>query len=1251
MPGRHVFTLACGRSARALGTISLAGALLVAPGSPAGAAPTARTGGSQRATPVFAAVEPSTAASQRAVETGTRVEVVEARDEYSQTFANPDGTFTLDESVAPQRARDADGVWSDPDPTLETAADGSVRPRATVTDLRFAGAGDGAGLVRLSRGGQTVTVDWPGRLPAPQLSDDDSVVYPEVKPGVDLRLTATLEGYRQVLVVKSPKALEDGALSQVRFPMHGTGLRILPGVGGGVRAVDSDGNETFSGPAGLMWDSSGDATSTQGLKAKTGAVGSDEGSEQGVPVDPADGPDSGDRSVELPVRVADGAVSVAPDPALLQNAKFPVYIDPPVGLSSAKRTVVTSNGHHYWQFDNAYDKKNKVDRGQGVGRCSQQVRNNVGIMCASPAFTSRMFFSFNRSKLAGKIVQDATFRLTETWSFSCEASAVRLYRTSGGISAATRWPGPKGVDVVGDRTVSHGRGSKCSPSQPQANVEFNDNPAESNENLTSTVQKLAKGTWSTLTLMLRAADEDDPNGWKRFKNNATLQVIYFPSPGVPTGVGVQANNDPKSVTCRDSANAVTVADPTPAVRATVQTAVQPTGSESKGSLRADFQVEVYNPATKGWTISWSDTVPGSGYSTDGRQESAVTKSLTDLSSYRLRATTISHGSYQGKNQDPRSPATKWCYFNVNSKAPKAPRIVSAPQSPYTECTANACAAGGGPGVRAGFTLQPDPADKDVTGYRWTLTGGKPREVSGATVNLTDVVPPMAGTLLLTVEAKDLPDRYGPPKFFYFKVDTPSGPVGRWQFADPAPATTLAADTAVDGVRHPLTLTGGGAFDTQGRRGDTVGDRALALDGKAAYAATADPVVNTATSFTVSGWALLTDMKRAQSIASQTDGAGTGFNLAYQPATGWEFDWHRAPAGQAAKVVRSVASTTATTTKVWTHVAGSYDAVAKTVQLYVNGRPQGKPVAVPADLTPVLTAGGLQVGRGGTTATWGDYTAGLIDEVQVWNRALAAEEVTTDAQLIGTDGAQATALSGAWLADQGTGTTIPDTSPFGRPVISLAGGASLAEEGAAQLDGTTGYGGAAGPVVDESNSFTVTAEVKIDKTVLTQKPTGYIAQVAGQQAAGESSWGLWYQLDSVDDAGAPQGRWFFGRTAVDGSSKVIGSAAAHSVDSVDLSADPVLQLTGVYDASEDTLRLYVGEDEEVADDLPLSFPYAQQGSGELSIGRGRTAGTWGRYLPGQVSELRIWAGAMNRRQIATQVLNLCTTNCETEAESE
>lgn len=68
---------------------------------------------------------PQTPAEQAAA-SGQPVEVAADRTEYSQTFANPDGTYTLKQATAPQRARDASGGWHDIDTTLVQRADGTI---------------------------------------------------------------------------------------------------------------------------------------------------------------------------------------------------------------------------------------------------------------------------------------------------------------------------------------------------------------------------------------------------------------------------------------------------------------------------------------------------------------------------------------------------------------------------------------------------------------------------------------------------------------------------------------------------------------------------------------------------------------------------------------------------------------------------------------------------------------------------------------------------------------------------------------------------------------------------------------------------------------------------------------------------------------------------------------------------------------------------------------------------------------------
>ncbi|GAA2923489.1 hypothetical protein [Streptomyces enissocaesilis] len=259
-------------------------------------------------------------ASERAVQSGEAVAVTAATTEYTTTVANPDGTFTLTQSTQPQRARTEDGTWAGIDTTLVTRADGTVGPKNAVVDLSFSGGGNGSQMVRLGVGEKVLGLGWPGTLPKPALAGATATYANVPVDDVDLQLTATAEGYREVLVVKTAQAAASPELQQVRLSTVGEGLSVVPGEGGGVRAVDADGNAVLRGPAGQMWDSAGDDDTQGGPEPQLlrAAQEPQPQSQQESGRDPAT-PGQGDASAELPVEVRDGSISVVPDQDLLRG--------------------------------------------------------------------------------------------------------------------------------------------------------------------------------------------------------------------------------------------------------------------------------------------------------------------------------------------------------------------------------------------------------------------------------------------------------------------------------------------------------------------------------------------------------------------------------------------------------------------------------------------------------------------------------------------------------------------------------------------------------------------------------------------------------------------------------------------------------------------------------------------------------------------------------------------------------------------
>jgi hypothetical protein len=80
-------------------------------------------------------------------------------------------------------------------------------------------------------------------------------------------------------------------------------------------------------------------------------------------------------------------------------------------------------------------------------------------------------------------------------------------------------------------------------------------------------------------------------------------------------------------------------------------------------------------------------------------------------------------------------------------------------------------------------------------------------------------------------------------------------------------------------------------------------------------------------------------------------------------------------------------TTALAANVWAHLAATYDSA--TLRLYVNGV-QASSVARTGNIATSINP--LQIG---SDSFFGQYFAGTIDEVRVYNRALTAGEIQTD----------------------------------------------------------------------------------------------------------------------------------------------------------------------------------------------------------------------------------------------------------------
>ncbi|WP_129306469.1 LamG domain-containing protein [Streptomyces sp. L2] len=1158
-------------------------------------------------------------------QSGHQVEVMSQRTDRTTVFANPDGySFTLQESAVPVRVGTAGGGWQAPDATLVRRSDGSVAPKAAAVGMTFSGGGDRTPLARITDRGRSMELSWPGSLPAPTL-DGTSALYPDVLPGVDLQLNATPESFQPVFVVKTAEAAANDQLKKLTFGLKADGLQVREGPSGNLVAVDASGQTVFKAPPARMWDSAGQATGTQTKLMRTEAVGTNGSGPSGTSAtgaalaDEGVEPGQGDTVARMDVEVGKNSLTVVPDARMLDStdaSAFPVFIDPTVTWGESERTLLRSDGYESYGWGNGDD-----DQGKGAGKCGSW----SGYYCG-PGYVQKLYFEFSPSSLKGKKVLDATFRVTEPWAFQCDPRWVDLVRTNN-ISSSTTWSSrPKELDWMVDRYVSAGRGSLCDPDSPKAPIEFNDSAKEPNENLTPTVADFAAGKFSRLTLELRAHDESDTSAWKRFRNDAVLAVTFVGLPDKATGVGLNVNKKP---VCEHHESDPQIVDTVrPQLMATTQT--KP-GGEKDAQLRMYFDVDVKSGTT--WADaaeSGGDTSPSTGYVGDGSNRTLTWSALTEGKLYRYRAWVLSY--YNGAKSYLEGPSSEtvngWCYFKIDASAPKAPQVTFG--APYTECTTNACAPHGGPGVAGTFTFKAAAGDGNVVAYKYKLTDGAAwSTLKGSTVNVV-ITPQVAGTHRLYVLAVDDVGlgRPGTQSVVDFLVAAGQGPVGRWHFGE---SSGVAVDSATAGDRHDATLGGGAVRDDRGRRGlithDSQGlplgtpvtDRGLSLNGTTGYAQTGAPVLETRSAFTLSAWVRLEKKAGYATVLSQRGPDGDPFAFWYSGALkNWYFGIRKADGSG----YWGTPAVFPAQTGVWTFLAGSYDPATKQLKFYVDGRLQYKAVTTEGSWpsTEPLQFGRTQTG----TSSYTNYFPGSIDEVAVWQRVLTPEEIAREAQLFSSDSFAGVELVADWSPDQGSGTTVPDTTSGYGKNLTLTGGSTL-DDGAMLFDGNDGTASTSGPLVSEHASFTVTTLVQLDSAKLLSKDVGYIGQVLGQRTADGSSWGLWYKLtgkesflDDVtgEERTVPIGKWQFGRLNDDGTLSAVASAGTAVLDS------PV-RLTGIYNSLNGKISLYLGHHQ---DGDAQAFT-VKLGSGDFAVGKGFTNGAWQHYVPARVWDVRLWAGAM------------------------
>ncbi|MFD9002114.1 LamG domain-containing protein [Streptomyces sp. NPDC059582] len=195
----------------------------------------------------------------------------------------------------------------------------------------------------------------------------------------------------------------------------------------------------------------------------------------------------------------------------------------------------------------------------------------------------------------------------------------------------------------------------------------------------------------------------------------------------------------------------------------------------------------------------------------------------------------------------------------------------------------------------------------------------------------------------------------------------------WKLAEGAGTTTADSTGTLT-----ATLSGGYTWATDTTRGNSV-----TLNGTTGYAAATASAVDTSKSFTVSAWVKLNSLTGNSTFLSQNGTTNNGFQLYYSSgAQVWGFGRHSTD-GTTGAVWRAVYGSKATTGQ-WTHLVGVYDATAKELRLYVNGRLTG---SRDWTYTPWNATGPLQIGRKLSSGAYGEYANASVSGIRVYPTAL------------------------------------------------------------------------------------------------------------------------------------------------------------------------------------------------------------------------------------------------------------------------
>jgi hypothetical protein len=368
----------------------------------------------------------------------------------------------------------------------------------------------------MTAGGRTLSLSWPGPLPAPAISGA-TATYAGVLPGVDLVVTADDQGgFADTIVIHNAAAA--AKLASIKLTYTARGLALSADAAGNLAArADPAAPAEITTQAPLAWDST---PPSAGMATVTDPDGTTVDAANGLPASSsANAPGASAHVATVPVALSGNTITLTPPASALTGpgVTYPVYVDP------TWHNTASAGAAAWTQVDSGFPTTSDWDESGDlqVGDCYDSPPGSCNGLGVARSFI-RMPMPSALTKTTD--VHSADLYMDEVWAPSCTKEPVDLYTTYG-ISSATTWNHQPGL-------TSSATSQSAAFGYPGCGSYKNDITWD----VTSNVASDASVGQSTQTWSMRAANESSDLQWKQFQSGSgyfTLSVVYNYPPNKP----------------------------------------------------------------------------------------------------------------------------------------------------------------------------------------------------------------------------------------------------------------------------------------------------------------------------------------------------------------------------------------------------------------------------------------------------------------------------------------------------------------------------------------------------------------------------------------------------------------------------------------------------------------------------------------------------------------------------------------------